>query len=191
MAFPLISKHYHAADLKAHMLEVLEEQRSAKSNDGYTLKLGKNELKQVSEFVESFTALPSNSRPVYRVLAELIGARANCLESGNTEWFHRHGDRIEHIMKEHAPSGSGVDSGTQIDDDSTPVKLIFKTAFHHMHESGMYDGWTHHDVIVTPDFSGFNLRITGRDRNGIKDYLSSLFHDFLNQRFDYSEFEAL
>jgi hypothetical protein len=79
------------------------------------------------------------------------------------------------------PSGSGVDIGTKLDlGESTSDKLVFSASFHHMDEHGGYDGWTDHKIIVTPSLQfGFNLKITGRDRNQIKDYLSDIFHTAL------------
>lgn len=51
-----------------------------------------------------------------------------------------------------------------------------------MDENGFYDGWTEHQVIITPDLQfGFNLRITGLNQNDIKDHLYELFDDALRQ----------
>lgn len=44
-----------------------------------------------------------------------------------------------------------------------------------MNECGYYDGWTAHTITVTPSFSGFNLLISGRDRNDIKAYIRDTF----------------
>ncbi len=121
---------------------------------------------------------------LYSTLASLVQARINCDNATprNDEWFDKHTDRIEELVKEHMPSGSGFDSGTKLDLDlSEPNKLVFLTSFHHMAESGMYDGWTEHTVIVTPDLAfGFRLKITGRDRNQIKEYIRELFQNDLN-----------
>jgi hypothetical protein len=118
------------------------------------------------------------ARYLYSELASLVQARANCAESGNDEWFSRHAERIETLVSEHMPSGSGFDSGTKIDLDASHAdKLVFTTSFHHMHESGMYDGWTEHTVTVTPSLtSGFHLRISGRNRNDIKEYIADCFN---------------
>lgn len=86
---------------------------------------------------------------------------------------------LDKIMK-NAPSGSGFDKGTELDDSSSSNKLIFNTAFHHMDENGYYDGWTDHKVIITPSFiNSFDMRISGRNRNNIKEYISDLFNDWL------------
>lgn len=72
-------------------------------------------------------------------------------------------------------------SGTQMDlEQSSEEKLVFTTAFHHMNESGMYCGWTEHTVICTPSLAfQFRLKITGKDRNDVKDYLHSTFQEAL------------
>jgi len=90
--------------------------------------------------------------------------------------------RLEDINRvmDTAPSGSGIDDGTKLDDTSTANKLVFNTGFHHMNENGYYDGWTDHQVIVTPSLAyGFDMRITGRDRNDIKDYLYEVYDCWL------------
>jgi hypothetical protein len=97
-------------------------------------------------------------------------------------------EELERVIKEHLPSGSGFDNGTTLDfSKSTPVidkfcrikKIVFSTSFHHMNEHGSYDGWTEHNVIITPDWHGFHLRVTGKDKNGIKDYIADCFHNAL------------
>jgi hypothetical protein len=113
-------------------------------------------------------------RKLYQVLASTIEARRNCAERMEThsEWFEKHGDTIDQLVLELMPSGSGIDTGTAIDlDTSHGEKLVFHCSYHHMNDGGMYDGWTEHTITVTPSFSGLNLRISGRNRNEIKDYL--------------------
>jgi len=65
---------------------------------------------------------------------------------------------------------------------STPEHLVFHCSYHHMNENGYYDGWTDHIVHVTPSLiHGFRLRITGTNRNGIKDYLVDIYRTWLNE----------
>lgn len=118
---------------------------------------------------------------LYQQIASLLQAIENCKQSGNAEWQERHARRISFLVYNRMPSGSGFDNGTKLDDSSSPAKLVFNTAFHHMNDGGMYDGWTEHQVIVTADLaSGFTVRITGRDRKQIKDYIGEIFHESLN-----------
>lgn len=100
----------------------------------------------------------------------------NCLENCDTLWASRHEDLLRTIERELLPSGSGVDAGTQIDTNkSTGELVVLETAFHHMDEFGGYDGWTEHTVRVKPSLLfGFVVSVSGRDRNGIKDYISEI-----------------
>ncbi len=93
-------------------------------------------------------------------------------------------DRIKAIMEE-APSGSGFDSGTELDDKSTPKKLIFNTGYHHMDEDGFYIGWTHHKVTITPGFNGMDIKVTGEDYNAIKDYIADVFWNWVNDDYQW------
>lgn len=118
------------------------------------------------------------ARNFVQAIASLIWARANCKESGNTEWYVLHGETIESLVRKHMPSGSGIDNGVQFDLDTNtnPDRLVFTFGFHHMDENGSYDGWTDHGVIVTPSLaSGFYIEIIGPDRNDIKEYLHQVF----------------
>lgn len=83
-------------------------------------------------------------------------------------------------LPKHAPSGSGFDNGIELCETSTPERLVFLTAFHHMNEHGFYVGWTNHTVVVTPCFTGFNIRVTGRNKNCVKDLIADTFHHWLS-----------
>lgn len=108
----------------------------------------------------------------------------NCRKSGNTEWEGKHLERLQQLIRDTAPSGSGFDNGTELRlEASDPQKLVFATSFHHMDEHGSYCGWTDHEVIVKPClWSGFSLRITGRNRNEIKEYIHECFSSWLGQK---------
>ena len=118
----------------------------------------------------------------YQNLSSIIDARLTCIQRSNETWITGHEDMIYEIMKT-SPSGSGIDDGTLIDlDKSTGEKLIFSFSYHHMNENGYYDGWTEHRLIVTPSLQfGLRLRITGPDRNQIKDYLYDVYREWLNE----------
>jgi hypothetical protein len=116
-------------------------------------------------------------KTIASTIASLVAARLNCLASNNTEWEAKHEAEIIRLVYQYLPSGAGFDGGTKIDfDASTGEKLVFDTSYHHMNEGGFYDGWTEHRVIVTPSLTfGHTLRITGRNRNDIKDYIAEAF----------------
>lgn len=91
---------------------------------------------------------------------------------------------LDTVCKEYLPSGSGFNAGTQLG-DATRRKVTFLTSFHHMNEAGYYDGWTEHIVTVTAEFDGLAIRVSGHNRNEIKDYISEAFHYTLTQPCDY------
>jgi hypothetical protein len=121
-------------------------------------------------------------RPLVEHLAHCFAALLNCQNSGNQEWESIWHDRIAALAREHLPSGSGFDNGSTFDlDESRLDRLCFQTSFHHMNDSGMYDGWTEHRVIASPSFiGGFDLKVTGRDKRQIKDYIGETFHNLLS-----------
>jgi len=118
----------------------------------------------------------------YQEIASRLKAIENCQKGLNSIWEMEHKKVIDDIM-DLAPSGSGIDSGTTLDMMlSTPEHLVFHCSYHHMNENGYYDGWTDHVVHVTPSLTcGFSLRITGTNRNGIKDYLIDVYSTWLDE----------
>lgn len=116
--------------------------------------------------------------PLYAAIASLLATIERCKSDKNSEWADRHQDTLDAMLKEHLPSGSGIDSGTHLlVDQCKSNKLVFQADYHHMNDGGMYDGWTQHTVIVTPSLEfGAVIKITGRDRNEIKNYLGEIFH---------------
>lgn len=125
-------------------------------------------------------------RKVVTAIANKFQAMLNCEESGNVEWYGKHEDAIKDILKNYMPAGSGFDSGTGFNAvESKPEKLVFETAFHHMNEVGYYEGWTHHKVIVTPSLVyGYTIRVTGRDKKQIKEYIAAAFEAALSAEID-------
>lgn len=116
-----------------------------------------------------------------QAIACALAAQKNCLQSGNLEWRDRWGNEL-HKLTLALPSGSGFDCGTTImRPESTDRRVVLETSFHHMDDAGGYDGWTAHLVVVTPSFDGFDLRVTGRNRNDIKEYIADVFYGALGQ----------
>lgn len=117
---------------------------------------------------------------VAQALQTALKARENSLARGNHAWVEHWTERLAHIMNE-APSGAGINHGTTLDETrSDERRLVFSFGFHHMSEHGYYDGWTEHMLWVSPDWEGLALRITGRDRNQIKDYLHDVYSAWLS-----------
>src|SRR5262245_54181916 len=101
---------------------------------------------------------------IVQAIAQTLAAYLNCEKSGNAEWRLRHRETLQTIIDNFLPSGSGINHGTRLDDRSTPDRIILLCDFHHMSEHGYYDGWTSHQIVITPSLvHDFTLRITGRD----------------------------
>jgi hypothetical protein len=126
---------------------------------------------------------------LYKRLASAIQARKNCEQAGHAEWFAKHSETIEQLVRDFMPSGSGWDRGTKIDLDASHAdKLVLYGEFHHMNDGGFYDGWTEHTITVTPSLlHDFNVRISGRNRNDIKEYLHEMFSSCLEQTIVWSD----
>ena len=155
----------------------------------------------------------TTTHKVYQALALAIEARANCkkemekiqsaLASGDLsddarrsnhethmlrrEWFNRHTDRIRRIVRDCMPSGSGFDSGCEIDlDNSTPDRIVVTTSFHHMNDGGMYDGWSQERVTCVPSLGhGIRVRVMVTERNrhtddGWREYAHEVFQSALD-----------
>jgi len=75
------------------------------------------------------------------------------------------------------PHGSGFDGECYIDvDKSKENRIVIFFEYHHLNGNGYYDGWTEHKLILTPDFRyGFKMRITGPNKNQVKDYFYDMF----------------
>ena len=106
-------------------------------------------------------------------LSKSIAAYNQC----NPEWKERALDRIIEMCKD-LPHGSGIDAKCDIDIvQSKEDRIVFYFEYHHMDENGYYSGWTEHNLILTPTFGSFRMRLTGRDKNGSKDYLYQLWYE--------------
>lgn len=122
---------------------------------------------------------------LYQVLAQTCQAWKNCVASGNVEWEGKHCAKVCDLVGRYLPSGSGFDTGTKIDlHECGSDKLVLQTSFHHTNEMGMYVGWTEHTITVTPSFIGLNVKVSGRNRNEIKDYIADHFSDCLETEID-------
>jgi len=124
-------------------------------------------------------------KTVIESIAIALCAYINCRDGDilNEEFENKHLETVCNLVAEHLPSGSGFDAGTTIDDvNSETDRIIFDTSFHHRDLWGGYDGWTEHRVIIRPSFiGGFTIRVTGRNRNDIKEYISDLFSEALSR----------
>ena len=122
-----------------------------------------------------------------------LRALHNCRKMDvDSEWESIWESRLETELANLLPSGSGFDCGTKLDiEASKPNRLVFITSFHHMDEYGGYDGWTEHKIIVTPSLVyGFELKVTGNDRDDIKDYIAEVMHGALSVKASWDTFKS-
>lgn len=123
-------------------------------------------------------------QPLYKALVSTSESLARA-ELNNADQAVR--DRQESIFKDLTdllPRGSGFDAGTQLV-EARPDKIVMLTSYHHMDDAGGYDGWTEHKITVKPSLLyDIDIRITGKDRNDIKDYIAEVFYSVLSQDVD-------
>ena len=87
-----------------------------------------------------------------------------------------HLDRLEELLYK-LPAGSGIDAGTTIAfEECKRDKIVFNSAFDVMDNNGYYDGWIEFKVVVTPSFTGFDLKIKPLQR---KTYFNNYLHDYV------------
>lgn len=122
---------------------------------------------------------------LFRVLARKIEYYNRVKSPDKQEFIDANMRSIETIEKL-LPHGSGIDTGCNIDlQASSENRIVIHFGFHHMNDAGYYDGWTQHKLIITPSLSNeFDLRITGKNRNGIKEYLYDVFNFALTVQID-------
>jgi hypothetical protein len=121
---------------------------------------------------------------LYKKIARTLQAIDNCRKSNNQEWYDIH-ERTLRDMEELLPSGSGFDTGTIILlAESTPNRIVLFTSYHHM-DNGFYTRWTNHQITITPSLvNEFEIKISGRNYDGIKDYIAEVFQTAMDQDVD-------
>lgn len=123
----------------------------------------------------------TNKAPKLASLASTVvsacEALRNCEGTPNHPWTSRWASLLDAIEANLLPSGSGFDNGTKIDREATnPKRISLRVEYHHMTGTGFYDGWTSHSVTISPTFCGCEVRVSGSDRNGIREYIGEIFN---------------
>jgi len=132
-------------------------------------------------------------RIVYQEIARALNAIGNCKKDNNDSWGETWQRVIEDVVKNYLPSGSGIDSGTKFDfDRSNDNKLIFYFGFHFMNDGGFYDGWEKYTLYVRPSLKfDIDLKISGKNRRDIKEYLYETYQYSLTRDIPEEEFKAI
>ena len=115
---------------------------------------------------------------LYEALVSTIIAYQNCIKTNNEEWEAKHLARVKELLDE-LPHGSGIDGTWRADlIDTTTDLLILSCEYHHMNESGYYDGWTAFRVKVKASLlHGITVRVIGpfpSKYNDTRDYLGEI-----------------
>lgn len=123
---------------------------------------------------------------IAEALSRAIVSGRNAEASGNTVWAEKWQARIADIM-DGAPWGSGFDNGTHLGSGhkQSDRRLTFATSFHHMSDGGFYDGWSDHIITIDATFTGLGVKVSGRNRNDIKDYIAEVFSCWLSEPWCY------
>ncbi len=124
---------------------------------------------------------------LYQALPTAQQAVKRCTESQHQalESWEAYARKLNNML----PSGSGFDAGCKIISCSD-TRLVISADFHHMDDNGYYCGWSEHTVIIEASLAhGFSLRVTGKNKRNIKEYLADTMHECLNQ--DVAAFEML
>jgi len=122
---------------------------------------------------------------VYQDLSTTAEALNNCRKTNNTEWIEKHIERLNRIVHNHMPHGSGLDSEVTIDNEkSGDRRLVLYGSYHCMDENGCYDNWVDFTITVKPSLGhGFHTKIVGNfGKYGfVKDYLYEVFDNALEE----------
>lgn len=119
---------------------------------------------------------------LYTALAQLVSADRQKNDSSTMQ-------RIVEYVERYMPIGGGIENTRLVLAKSTESVLVFSCSFHHMNRNGFYDGYTYHEIKVSSSLTNeINIRITGKDRYDIKEYLDQIFFDALVQDVPMYEF---
>ena len=123
------------------------------------------------------------TRTLLNELHKAYFTKENCIDSGHNaaNSWEAYFDKLTDLL----PSGGGFDAGTTFDEvkSTKDKRIVLNTSFHHMTDDGFYNGWTEHSVILTPCFDGFNIRVSGKNKNEVKDYIADVFYSLLSDDF--------
>lgn len=123
-------------------------------------------------------------KKVYQELAARVNAIQNCIKTGNTEWYDKHEEIVDRIIKQYMPHGSGIDGEYSIDYNDYE-KLVIHSSFHRMDKNGMYIEWIDFRVVVLPSLMfGININIHGafgKHQDLKNEYLHEIFDHALNE----------
>jgi len=120
---------------------------------------------------------------VYQELAAAADAYQRGVERDNKEWIRNWEKRGEELTKQYMLSGGGFNTPVFDIDASNANLLVFETGYHHMNDGGYYTHWTEHIVRVKGSLAfAFDMTISGRNDNDIKEYIFETFQIALEEQ---------
>lgn len=123
---------------------------------------------------------------LYKEIAQCFCAYKNSLASNNG-YAERWKDAIDKMVYENLVCGGGFCNIHFDYEESRVDKLVIWFSYHHMNDAGFYVGWTDHKLIITPSLvNDIDMRITGRDKDDIKNYFYEVFDIALREQVDYT-----
>ena len=85
---------------------------------------------------------------------------------------------LERIAKNYLPLGGVCKI---IDEKRYKNRIVIKAQYHVMNDAGYYIGWYTYKIIVKPTFQhGLDFTITGRDYNGLREYVGDCVYNALD-----------
>lgn len=119
---------------------------------------------------------------VIQAIAAAFELWARCSGADWRDGARTHGAAIKALVADYLPNNSGCDVTVFDFDESRVDRLIFMREFHHADFLGRDDGWTSHRIIVTPSLArGFDVTVTGRNRNDVRAHLFRTYSHALAQ----------
>jgi len=122
----------------------------------------------------------------YQKLAVAFNAYKNCVKSHNVIWEEKWQDVIDSIIYT-LPHGSGIDVETRLNHKkSSSKRIVLEASYHCMDENGYYGEWIDFSIILTPDWDGVNIRISGRfdsKNQHTKEYLSEIYYETFSEEY--------
>ena len=106
----------------------------------------------------------------------------NYKSSDHTDWAAFHEEKLAKLCRDHLPRGIGV-FGVSVA-ATTDTKAVFYCLYRHTDKHGYFVCNTAYRIVVRPTFTGLAIRVLGRNKYNVKEYLADQFRDALERIVD-------
>lgn len=120
---------------------------------------------------------------MYQALAQFLAGMRS--QSSSLNHVLKCKMRLAHVVDNYLPSCNMRNiNKTFLHYSSSPKRLIFHTSYQHDDRT-----WTDHKVVVTPSlmYDAPDIKITGKNKNQINDYLHEVFAQGLRTILEYDK----